>query len=61
MPGFVWKSADFLLESEADVLQDLGAMIDICIFPVLLLWQCYSAAVKDQLQFSWGLHEPRTR
>lgn len=45
MAGFVWESADFLFESQADVLQDLSAVTDICTVLMLFLWQCYAAAV----------------
>lgn len=61
MPGFVWKSADFLLESQADVLRDVSAVTDVCVVPVLLLWSCYAAAVIDQPLFSWELYESTTK
>lgn len=57
MAGFVWESADFLFESQADILQNFSAVTDIYTVFVLWLWQCYAAAVLDQPLFFWELSE----
>lgn len=61
MASFVWESADFLFESQADVLQDLSAVTDIYTVLMLLLWLCYTAAVLNQPLFSWELCESTTK